>query len=352
MTKYLPHLAIIVSAVLAVVAVVYFYYQTAAQNPETAEPQAIVEKVEEAEAIKDAPKDLEVKDVEVKNTEIGGGDESGIALARVKPDGSMVVAGRAKPGSTVRLMNNGEVIGQATASEDGEWVIVPDNALDLGQHLLSVEITEPDGETKVASMALAIDRQNAQDLPLVAMVPYTDNATGEAVLLQAPTNTDAKTDTTDATDTTAAAIRPSLNIRAIEAITAEQMQVTGEAKGGASVKFSINGERVASTAPANGGYTVRLPIEAGEHFTLKATMQDKDGKNIASVRVKLNNSQISRSLDGNSLVIVHRGDALWRISYRSYGKGIRYVDIYRQNRDIISDPDLIYPDQILIVPKQ
>ena len=349
MTKYLPHLAIIVSAALAVVAVVYFYYQTAAQNPETAAVPVIEEQLEE-----EAAKNVEAVDVEVKDTEIRGDDEVGIALARVKPDGSMVVAGRAKPGSIVRLMNNGVVIGEATASDDGEWVIVPDNALDLGQHLLAVEITPPDGETEIAPMALAIDRQNDQDLPLVAMVPYTDDATGEATLLQAPAATVAETAAeTEVNDRAPEAVtRPSLNIRAIEAITAEEMQVSGTAKGGEVVKFSINGEKVASTVPESGEYTTRLPIGAGERLALKATLQDKDGKNIASVSVNLNNSQISRSLDGNSLIIVHRGDALWRISYRSYGKGIRYVDIYRQNRDIISDPDLIYPDQILIVPKQ
>ncbi len=345
MSKYLPHLAIIVSAALAVVAVVYFYYQTAAQPPETLTAAAIIEPVEDPEAVEAAGVEVEVE----------GTDEAGITLARVKPDGSMVVAGRAKPGSIVRLLNNGEVIGEAAASDDGEWVIVPDNALDLGQHLLTAEITEPDGETEIAAMALAIDRQNAQDLPLVALVPFTDEATGEATLLQAPAATVAEilteTEVNEGEEKAAAKPRPSLNIRVIEAITAEQMQIAGQAKGGEVVKFSINGTASGSTVPENGEYSAIVAIGTDERLALKAAMQDKDGKNIASVRVNLNNSQISRSLDGNSLIIVHRGDALWRISYRSYGKGIRYVDIYRQNRDIISDPDLIYPDQVLIVPK-
>ena len=48
--------------------------------------------------------------------------------------------------------------------------------------------------------------------------------------------------------------------------------------------------------------------------------------------------------------MVQRGDALWRIAYRSYGQE-RYVEIFRRNRDQISDPDLIYPNQIFVVPK-
>ena len=52
-------------------------------------------------------------------------------------------------------------------------------------------------------------------------------------------------------------------------------------------------------------------------------------------------------MDGSQLVIVNKGDALW-IAYRSYGKGLRYVDIVRKNTGDIDNPDLIYPNQILL----
>ena len=56
-------------------------------------------------------------------------------------------------------------------------------------------------------------------------------------------------------------------------------------------------------------------------------------------------------LDGSKLVIVQQGDALWRIAYRSYGEGIKYVDIVRRNAAAIDDPDLIFPNQIFAIPK-
>lgn len=46
-----------------------------------------------------------------------------------------------------------------------------------------------------------------------------------------------------------------------------------------------------------------------------------------------------------------RGDNLWRISRRSYGDGKRYTVIYDANRDQIRDPNLIYPGQIFVMPK-
>jgi nucleoid-associated protein YgaU len=47
---------------------------------------------------------------------------------------------------------------------------------------------------------------------------------------------------------------------------------------------------------------------------------------------------------------VRPGDSLWRISKRYYCAGWLYHRIFRANRSIIDDPDLIYPWQRLVVP--
>jgi len=50
---------------------------------------------------------------------------------------------------------------------------------------------------------------------------------------------------------------------------------------------------------------------------------------------------------------VYRGESLWRIaSYPEvYGRGIDWPLIYRANQDQIKDPDLIYPDQVFTIPR-
>ncbi|GJE56538.1 MULTISPECIES: LysM peptidoglycan-binding domain-containing protein [Methylobacterium] len=48
---------------------------------------------------------------------------------------------------------------------------------------------------------------------------------------------------------------------------------------------------------------------------------------------------------------ITRGDNLWQISRRSYGDGKRYTVIYDANRNQIRDPNLIYPGQIFVMPK-
>jgi nucleoid-associated protein YgaU len=52
-----------------------------------------------------------------------------------------------------------------------------------------------------------------------------------------------------------------------------------------------------------------------------------------------------------STYVVVKGDSLWRIA-RQY-PGVAWQDIYAANRDVIgSNPNKIYPGQVLYIPKR
>ena len=48
--------------------------------------------------------------------------------------------------------------------------------------------------------------------------------------------------------------------------------------------------------------------------------------------------------------VVVSGDSLSKIAKREYGSADKWHQIYEANRDIIKDPDLIYPGQTLHLP--
>jgi len=52
---------------------------------------------------------------------------------------------------------------------------------------------------------------------------------------------------------------------------------------------------------------------------------------------------------GKTYVVVE-GDSLSRIAKREYGDAGRWRTIYDANKDLINDPDLIYPGQELKIP--
>jgi nucleoid-associated protein YgaU len=49
---------------------------------------------------------------------------------------------------------------------------------------------------------------------------------------------------------------------------------------------------------------------------------------------------------------VVKGDTLWKVAERTLGKGARYTEIFEANRPMLSDPDKIYPGQVLRIPPE
>ncbi|RKE94714.1 LysM peptidoglycan-binding domain-containing protein [Ichthyenterobacterium magnum] len=47
---------------------------------------------------------------------------------------------------------------------------------------------------------------------------------------------------------------------------------------------------------------------------------------------------------------VKSGETLGKIAKHYYGDAMKYKDIFTANSDILKNPDLIYPDQELIIP--
>ena len=280
----------------------------------------------------------------------------GINLARVRPDGTAVIAGIATPGSTVTLMIGDRVIGTAEVTANGEWVVVPDEILAPGSYLVTATVTTPDGETNFEAMALVIEiLPGGDETPLVALVPYTVED-APVTVLQAPDATVAEVvgaETGSETETSAPmAMMPLVTIRSVQAFNPGYISVGGRAEGGMMVVLEANGK---ATPPQKigdkGRYQLGQRIDiAAEKVKLKVTLTDAAGAALATARLNLNRGQLDTTLASNTLVVVQKGDALWRIAYQTYGKGIRYVDIYRENSTIIRDPDLIYPDQIFVVP--
>ncbi|MEB3255777.1 MAG: peptidoglycan-binding protein LysM [Synechococcaceae cyanobacterium] len=55
--------------------------------------------------------------------------------------------------------------------------------------------------------------------------------------------------------------------------------------------------------------------------------------------------------EASTFVLIKEGDTLWGISERELGSGARYTEIFAANREVIEDPDLIFPGQKIRIPK-
>lgn len=48
---------------------------------------------------------------------------------------------------------------------------------------------------------------------------------------------------------------------------------------------------------------------------------------------------------------IQSGDTLWKIAKEFYGDGNQYQALFEQNREVIKDPDKIYPGQMIRIPE-
>jgi len=298
-----------------------------------------------------------------------------IDLARVKPDGAAVFAGTAAPNAKIRIFEGDILLGETIANANGEWVIVLEKSLVAGQHLISVATERSDGTTEMADRSLAVEiYQDTETKPLVALLPET--ATEVPVLIQSPDDVDKTKSAATASEATAsgtivadaaeaapakpqaksqiaasqiAALAPS----AIVWRDASRILISGTSRGG--VRVTVNdakGQFGEALVLADGAWQVAGSLDMDIAVNqLRFALFDDANQIIARYDLPVKARDLAKGQDGSPLVVVNKGDMLWRIAYHQLGEGVKYVDIVRRNQQDIADPDLIYPKQIFAVPQ-
>ena len=301
-----------------------------------------------------------------------------IDLAQVTPDGEAVFAGKAEPLAEVTIFEGDIILGKTTANEDGEWVVVLERALGPGEHLVSVGTKSASGETDIAKLTLAIQVGDMEDKqPLVALLPQSetdipellqspDDKVETAAVVEATPGSDAGgkvagTEEVDVAPPPGLTEQPAADTLAVPALaprslswkTNGELVIDGVSRGGVRVVATAAGRSFAEAAVAEGGaWRMTGKVDAGRASRMMSfALHDGEGSIVATYELPVATRDLSQGLDGSKLVIVQQGDALWRIAYRSYGEGIKYVDIVRRNAAAIDDPDLIFPNQIFAIPE-
>ncbi|GAB4526190.1 MAG: hypothetical protein Tsb0019_28290 [Roseibium sp.] len=131
----------------------------------------------------------------------------------------------------------------------------------------------------------------------------------------------------------------------------------GEAKVGAGGKWLVEGSK---TIP-EGDVEVRADLigDDGNSVDARAAVTFEKERDQQIVLTKVVATGASGGAEGQGaevkkslpVVIIRKGDNLWRISRRLYGEGFRYTTIYQANQDQIRNPDLIYPGQVFLTPE-
>jgi nucleoid-associated protein YgaU len=267
-------------------------------------------------------------------------------IARIGPDGRAVIAGRAQPGAKIILLDGGKEIAQGHADANGEWVVIAqDPPLSAGQHELRV-IQHVEGRAPVTSDQVVVAIVPDQKQPATDASPKEETlvmiapSSGAPTLVQPPS---------------AAGVPKSgdLVMSTLDYDEGGHVTITGQATPGAVVRAYINDKMVGDgKAGADGRWrlTPANPIEAGK-YRLRLDRLTKDGKPVARLELPFDRVPVPPGTAEARRLVVVRGDNLWNIARAHYGTGFHHTLIYGANKEQIGDPDLIYPGQVLSLPK-
>lgn len=219
------------------------------------------------------------------------------------------ISGSAKPGAKLFIYIDNEPVGQADAKEDGRWVFSGPITLRSGAHRMRAD--QVTGGDRVVARA---------------------EVTFERLTTAALAELDPKSEAVKEPARTTASPEPPAPPKA-----------AGE---GASTKVAraAPGTAQPPAPPTAAGEGASTDVARAAPVAAQPAPKAKAAPRTA--RKPIRRRRVRRS---RSMVVVRRGDSLWRISRRIYGRGARYTTIYRRNKNQIRDPNLIYPRQRLRV---
>ena len=146
-----------------------------------------------------------------------------------------------------------------------------------------------------------------------------------------------------------------LGLDAIAYDAAGAVQLTGTAPADGTVRVYLDDERVRDIAVEPAGVWAS-PLPEAEEGVHTLRLDAVDGAGRVTDRVETPFERVPSTLavapvgPGATAVTVQPGSTLWAISQGRYGDGMRYVQIFEANRDLIRNPDLIYPGQVFALP--
>lgn len=336
-----PVKAAIGLALVAVIALAgYFMQPKPAESP--AESPAVAQTPEVTPAAPDAAPETVVATPILPTLDV----------VRVTPDGQATIAGSAAPEAKVSLRVDGAEIANAPADTSGAYASLFSLPASDKARILTVAATGADGIEVLGKdqVVLAPTAASIEATPEPAPLKITE----EGVQVLEP-----------------AKIADNIVINSIT-YADDIVTVGGLGQADQSVRLYVDGAEAGSTQiAANGTWSATLSQIAPGVYTLRADQLDGDGKvtsryetpfkrestdALAAATTTATTAEASATPEEPAAakppvtVTVQPGLTLWQIAQENFGSGTLYVQVFEANKDLIRDPDLIYPGQVFTIP--
>lgn len=332
--------------------------QAAQSEAETA-PETETE-TETAQAAQEAPTVLRATDEGVQVVQ-GGASQTRIDALTYDPDGRVFASGRAAPDSVMRLYLDNALTAETVTGADGQWRV---ELADVAAGLYTLRADSLDATGKVlARVETPFKREDIATLAALAQIEPEEAAKAEPEMTQeaAPeteqeTAPEATQETTpDAPQEIAQETAQETETPTADAATetADATQSTDDVQTSESAQVESAPEPAQEPAQKPGQETSAAPGDAVTDATAdEATVETTDATPDASIAEETTGAAETVVPQRLVSITVQPGNTLWGIATERYGNGFLFAQVFDANREQIRDPDLIYPGQVFVLPKE
>ena len=275
-----------------------------------------------------------------------------IDIIKVSPDGSFVIAGKGQPNSNINILNKGDLIDSSIVDSDGNWVVVSKENLKTGDNLISIDQIDNNGLVlRHKQLFITKIDEHKKDQPLVISVP---NKNGENIsIIQQPTKKQKNNKIEDdlGFQKKIKINKKIFNVKTISFNENGFVSIQGEANFGKRIELYINKTimEIIKIKNLKWQYNSDKIFDYGLHDLLVVLKSDKDETldriTLPFMRVEMPSNEVPENF-----ILIKPGDMLWTIAYRLYGDPFKYIQIFEENKDQITNPDLIFPGQLFSIP--
>ncbi|MBN1783480.1 MAG: LysM peptidoglycan-binding domain-containing protein [Alphaproteobacteria bacterium] len=245
--------------------------------------------------------------------------------------GKAVIAGRAAPDTKVYVLSGDKEIGTEHTDARGEFVFLPEKTFKAGTYELSLFVMKD--KEKIVSPHKAVLTIDPKSNETIAILVGTD----EAKLLAAPKKEKGA---------------GNVGVTMMEYDFKNKFNINGFGLKDHSVRLYLNNTLLGEEEVDDKGWwkwSGDQKLIQDKRYRLRIDLINQTGKVVARAEHQFSTDVYTGTPD---LYSVKKGDCLWRIARRTYGRGIDYVLIFKANKAQIRNPDLIYPNQLFKLPQK
>ena len=275
-----------------------------------------------------------------------------IDIIKVSPDGSFVIAGKGQPNSNINILNKGDLIDSSIVDSDGNWVVISKENLKTGDNLISIDQINNNGLVlRHKQLFITKIDKLKKDQPLVISVP---NKNGENInIIQQPSEKQKiyKVENDLVIQKKIKSNKKIFNVKTIFFNENGFVSIQGEVNFGKRIELYIN-KKIMETIKIENlkwQYNSDTIIDYGLHDLLVVLKSNKD-ETLDKITLPFMRVEMPYNDVPENFILIKPGDMLWTIAYRLYGDPFKYIQIFEENKDQITNPDLIFPGQLFSIP--